>query len=282
MILVLISQLEQESLYVIRQAFFLYENIAVLFSGGKDSSILLHLVHRVSREVNKSYELIHVDTGFNFEEILSFRDETVAEVNKKLIIGHVTGHWAERNRNQSQVLTQIISDRKYDVVFGGGRRDEDKARQKEIFFSRRQVSRGWVPEETDPEFWPWLGLKKDPADHFRVFPLNNWCEEDVWYYLWQSKIKISSLYFSHQRATENINNHGQTLSSPVDKSVALEWVRFRTIGDKTNSSPIKSKARTAEEILVENMRMYEPERGLRQDDAFSEYSMEIRKREGYF
>lgn len=258
--------LEAQAYYSISEAFKNFERHAVLFSGGKDSSLLLHLVLKVAKIYNKEIKVIHIDTGLNFPEVLSFRDKVVQENNLKLYVGHVDGDDADpqmsRNRRQSFALNKIIEENKFDIIFGGGRRDEDKARQKELFFSKRGVDKGWRPDNYTPEIWPFLSDQKEDGEHYRVFPLSNWTEVDIWNYINQCSIEVCDLYFSHERDGK--------------------MQRFRTIGDSSNSTPVPSSAKNAAEIYAETLKLRTRERGSRQDDNFSEFSMEIRKREGYF
>lgn len=308
-------KLESESFYVISEALRNYKKIGLLFSGGKDSSVLLSLVMPMAKAMNVPISVIHIDTGLNFPEILGFRDELIQSYQEsgheiELLVGQVSQSLEikDRNRQQSFVLNEMIEKHQFDVIFGGGRRDEDKARQKELFFSLRQatvknekVQAGWQPEQYRPEIWPWIALPKKHGEHYRVFPISNWTEVDIWQYIDLAQVPLCDLYFSHQRVvyfesnSKGINEshflNGSAdgkreffispvgLNNPISQ---IAEVRFRTIGDSSNTMPFFSKARTAREIFLETKNLRTRERGLRQDDRFSEFSMEIRKREGYF
>ncbi len=259
----LIQNLETEARAVIEASFRRWDNLALLFSGGKDSTLLFYLVSDVAKKLNRSFQLIHIDTGFNFPEILQFRDQLVESHQASIIVKPVTETDPNKvNRAQSLHLNQVIADNGFDIVFGGGRRDEDKARQKELFFSRRKNGEGWKPETPEVEIGTLGGLFKNSDEHFRVFPFNNWTEFDIWTAIGLKNLPVCSLYFSHER-------QGQAC-------------RFRTIGDQTNSAPIASTAKTPFEVAMENKKLQTLERDRRKDDQFSEYAMEIRKKEGYF
>jgi sulfate adenylyltransferase subunit 2 len=267
-----IQHLESSAKRIIEIAFRRFENIAVLFSGGKDSSVLLNLVDQVAKEMQRDYSIVHINTGQNFNEINEFIDRTVKKYRRPLMVGYVTlNEKIGLNRSQSEALNKVIRKHSFEIVFGGGRRCEDKARQKEDLFSIRENQSGeWRPEISHAEIFPWLGLKKEKGFDYRVFPLSDWLEVDVLSYVKYTELEISNLYFSHPRK-----------NGPTDDS-HVEMVRFRTIGDKTNSTPILSHAATIDSVVEETLQLQTPERASRLDDRFSEFSMEIRKREGYF
>lgn len=260
----LLVELENRSFDVIERAFENFGKLALLFSGGKDSTVLFHLVEQVANRLDRDFYLIHIDTGMNFPEILDFRDQLVKLSHRPLVVESIAidSSSLTPNRLQSFALNQVILREKFDVIFGGARRDEDKARQKELYFSKRINGQGWQPDYVQPELWPYLFFGKNGNEHYRVFPLNDWTEGDVWAYISVRDLKICDLYYAH----------------PGPQGLQ----RYRTIGDKSNSLPIKTKAQTPWEVFVENQNLQTPERATRQDDQFSEFAMEIRKKEGYF
>lgn len=262
----LIHSLEVEARLIVDLVFDHFDRIALLFSGGKDSTVLAEIVLAQAKLKGRDVDLVHIDTGLNFPEMLEFRDAFVKKNGCSLVVGYVDqGLMADqRNQAQSSVLKDIISKKKYDVVFGGGRRDEDKARQKELIFSKRKNNGGWDTKNIQFEFAPFFDLNKSAEEHFRVFPLSNWTEMDIWAYIALRKISLCSLYYAHAR------------------NEFKEFVRFRTVGDTSNSSPIVSEAKTPYEVACENYLSGQSERSLRSDDQFSPFSMEIRKKEGYF
>ncbi|MCF8408723.1 MAG: sulfate adenylyltransferase subunit CysD [Crocinitomicaceae bacterium] len=293
-----LEELEAESIFVLRETFAQFDNPCILFSGGKDSIVVTQLAVKAFAPANIPFTLLHIDTGHNFEETLLFRDQLVEELGVKLIIGSVEasinsgkvaeekGIYASRNRAQSVTLLEMIEKHQFDAAIGGARRDEEKARAKERFFSHRDEFGQWDPKNQRPELWNIFNGKKQLGEHFRVFPISNWTELDIWQYIQQENIALPSLYFTHER---EIIRRGDTLlaNSPFiqlrdDELVTKERVRFRTIGDLTITGAIESEAHSIEDIIKEVATAKDTERGNRADDQRSESSMEDRKREGYF
>jgi len=293
-----IDQLEAEAIFVIREASALFENPVLLFSGGKDSLVMLHLALKAFQPAPLPFPIMHIDTGHNFSETLQFRDELVAKYNLRLIVASVqesidsgrvqeeTGVNASRNYLQTITLLDSIEKNHFDVAFGGGRRDEEKARAKERFFSHRNEFCQWDPKNQRPELWYLFNNKKHQGEHFRVFPLSNWTEKDIWQYICNKNIEVPTLYFSHLR--ECFYRDGVLLAKsyyvPMKPDEKPEWmqIRFRTIGDMTCTGATLSDAATSEEVLHEIISMRITERGGRFDDKRSETAMEDRKKEGYF
>lgn len=293
-----LEELEAESIFVLRETFAQFDNPCILFSGGKDSIVVTQLAVKAFAPANIPFTLLHIDTGHNFEETLLFRDQLVEELGVKLIIGSVEasinlgkvaeekGIYASRNRAQSVTLLEMIEKHQFDAAIGGARRDEEKARAKERFFSHRDEFGQWDPKNQRPELWNIFNGKKQLGEHFRVFPISNWTELDIWQYIQQENIALPSLYFTHER---EIIRRGDTLlaHSPFIQllegdRVTKERVRFRTIGDLTITGAIESEAYSIEDIIKEVATAKDTERGNRADDQRSESSMEDRKREGYF
>ncbi len=293
-----LSELEAESIYVFREVAAQFSNPVILFSGGKDSILMVHLAIKAFYPAPIPFELLHVDTGHNFMETLSFRDDliekhnlrlNVASVQKAIDQGYVQeekGINASRIYLQSQVLLDAIEENNYDVAIGGGRRDEEKARAKERFFSHRNDFGQWNPKNQRPELWNLFNGRMNSGEHFRVFPLSNWTELDVWQYLNREEIQLPNLYFSHQRRV--LNRKGVILAeSPFietrpDEEIHEMQVRCRTIGDVTCTGLWPSKASSIDDIIEEISTTRIAERGSRADDKRSESSMEDRKKEGYF
>jgi sulfate adenylyltransferase subunit 2 len=293
-----LEYLESESISLIREVAEEFENPAILFSGGKDSLLLIHLAIRAFWPAKIPFKIVHVDTGHNFPETLQFRDWLVNHFSFDLIVGSVEdsirrgtaaeekGPDATRNRIQSVTLLETIEKYRFDALIGGARRDEEKARAKERFFSHRNEFGEWDPKNQRPELWSIFNCKKSVGENFRVFPLNNWTEMDVWNYIQYRDIKVPSLYFSHKR--EVFTRHGilyavTPFKSPMsgEKSYEAE-VRFRTIGDATCTGALLSSASTVEEVIAEVAKLKTTERGTRADDKVSETAMEDRKKQGYF
>lgn len=293
-----LRELEAESMYVMREVAAQFDRPALLFSGGKDSIVMFHLAKKAFYPAKVPFPLVHIDTGHNFDEALEFRDNLVKENGVQLIVGSVqksiddgkvqeeTGYNASRNVLQTVTLLDTIEGHKLDAALGGGRRDEEKARAKERFFSHRDEFGQWDPKNQRPELWNIFNGKKQMGEHFRVFPLSNWTELDVWLYIWQENIEIPSIYFTHKR--EVFNRDGVYLYNapfmklkPNEKVEELE-VRCRTIGDITNTGLVLSKANSLEDIVMEIAITRTTERGNRFDDKRSETAMEDRKKEGYF
>lgn len=293
-----LRELESESIYVIREVVSQFENPAMLFSGGKDSIVMYHLARKAFYPAKVPFPLLHIDTGHNFQETLDFRDWLVAETGVQLIVKYVqdsidkgraveeTGYNASRNKLQTVTLLDAIEELKVDCAMGGGRRDEEKARAKERFFSHRDEFGQWDPKNQRPELWNLFNGKKNMGEHFRVFPISNWTEMDVWQYILMENIALPSLYFSHER--EVFERDGMLYAkTPFIKNkdtevVERRIVRFRTIGDATCTGAIESKADTLEDIIREVAATRVTERGGRADDKRSEAAMEDRKIEGYF
>jgi sulfate adenylyltransferase subunit 2 len=293
-----LEEIECEAIYVIREAYAQFENPCILFSGGKDSIVLSYLAKKAFHPANIPFSLLHIDTGHNFQETLDFRDIWAEKIGAKLLIGSVQesidqgkvieerGMNASRNKAQSITLLDAIEKFQIDAALGGGRRDEEKARAKERFFSHRDEFGQWNPKNQRPELWNIFNGRKQVGEHFRVFPISNWTELDIWMYIQQEKIDLPSLYFTHER---EVVRRGDTILafSPFielreNEVVSTDHVRFRTIGDLTITGAIESQAKTIQDIIQEVSMAMETERGNRADDQRSETSMEDRKKEGYF
>ncbi|GDX46478.1 sulfate adenylyltransferase [Bacteroidota bacterium] len=293
-----LRELESESIFIIREVAAQFENPVILFSGGKDSILVTHLARKAFYPAKIPFPLLHIDTGHNFEETLTYRDEMVTRLGVRLKIASVqelidtgelteeNGFNATRNYLQTPVLLKAIEDGKYDVALGGARRDEEKARAKERFFSHRDEFGQWDPKNQRPELWNLFNGKKRPGEHFRVFPISNWTELDVWMYLAVEKIPLPSLYFSHTRSVFErdgmlLANHPAILRRenevPFD-----EIIRFRTIGDITCTGAVRSPATSLDDIIEEVATSRTTERGGRADDKRAETAMEDRKKQGYF
>jgi sulfate adenylyltransferase subunit 2 len=293
-----LKQLESEAIYVLRETAAQFEKPALLFSGGKDSIVMAHLARKAFHPAKLPFPLVHVDTGHNFEETMKYRDEFVAEIGARLVVGSVQksiddgqvqeekGPNASRNRLQTTTLLATLEENKYDAALGGGRRDEEKARAKERFFSHRDDFGQWDPKNQRPELWNIFNGRKLHGEHFRVFPLSNWTEMDIWQYIKQEEIPLPSLYFAHER--EVVFRGGSYLANTdfIALQGAEKWetkqIRFRTIGDATCTGAVKSDADTVDKIIDEVAAARQTERGTRADDKRSETAMEDRKKEGYF
>jgi sulfate adenylyltransferase subunit 2 len=293
-----LAQLEAEGMYVLREVAAQFERPVILFSGGKDSMVVVHLALKAFWPAKIPFPLVHVDTGHNFDETIEFRDRLVRELGVELVVGSVqhsidngrvkeeSGPLASRNWLQSVTLLDTIEAHDIDCAVGGARRDEEKARAKERFFSHRDGFGQWEPKNQRPELWNLFNGRKGQGEHFRVFPLSNWTEMDVWMYIKQEGIGLPSLYFAHER--EVVERKGLLYGvtgfyplQPGESSQHLE-VRFRTVGDVSCTGAIESSARTLEEVIAEVAAARITERGGRADDRRSETAMEDRKREGYF
>lgn len=301
-----LDYLEEEAIFVLREVAAAFERPALLFSGGKDSCVVLRLAEkafkqRVSGNEFKGklpFPLLHVDTGHNFPEVIEFRDRRIAEMQERLVVGHLEdsikrgtvrlAHPLEsRNGHQTVTLLEAIEEHRYDVLIGGARRDEEKARAKERMFSHRDSFGQWQPKEQRPELWTLFNTRIRQGEHMRAFPISNWTELDVWLYIARENIPLPNLYFAHQRQV--IRRKG--LLVPVtavtppegDEQVETAQVRFRTVGDMTCTCPVESDAKDATDIVAETLTVTVSERGAtRMDDRTSEASMERRKKEGYF
>ncbi|MEI6764379.1 MAG: sulfate adenylyltransferase subunit CysD [Bacteroidota bacterium] len=293
-----LEQLESESIFIMREVVSQFERPALLFSGGKDSIVMLQLAVKAFWPAKLPFPLLHIDTGHNFPETIRYRDELAEKIGAKLVVGYVqdsidkgrateeTGYYASRNVLQTVTLLDTIEEYKFDAAMGGGRRDEEKARAKERFFSHRDEFGQWDPKNQRPELWTLFNGRKRMGEHFRVFPLSNWTEMDVWQYILRENIEMPSLYFSHDR--ECFIRDGviyaatDVIKRKPDEVVETMTVRFRTIGDMTCTGATLSKASTLEEIVGEVAASRVTERGSRLDDKRSESAMEDRKKEGYF
>ena len=293
-----LRELEAESMYVIREVAAQFENPVLLFSGGKDSIIMLHLARKAFWPAKIPFPIMHIDTGHNFKETIDFRDNLAETLGINLIVKNVQdsidkgrvseekGPNPSRNRAQTTTLLDALEEEKFDAAMGGGRRDEEKARAKERFFSHRDEFGQWDPKNQRPELWNIFNGRKLMGEHFRVFPISNWTEMDVWQYIYLENIPIPNLYYSHER--ELVYRDGTWLAKCdyVSLKDGENWekkiVRFRTIGDMTCTGAISSKADSLEDIIKEVAAARETERGGRADDKRSEAAMEDRKKEGYF
>jgi len=293
-----LKELEAESIYVMREVFAQFDNPAILFSGGKDSIVLTHLAKKAFFPAKIPFPLVHIDTGHNFPETMQFRDELVKKLGVNLIVGSVqgsidkgrvreeTGKNATRNALQTTTLLDTIEENKYDAAMGGARRDEEKARAKERFFSHRDDFGQWDPKNQRPELWNIFNGKKSMGEHFRVFPISNWTEMDVWQYILMENIEIPSLYLAHEREVIWRNDSWLPVSEHLvmgpEDTPEVRQIRFRTLGDITITGGVDSDADTLEKIVEEVASARQTERGNRSDDKRSETSMEDRKKQGYF
>ncbi|MFO7249469.1 MAG: sulfate adenylyltransferase subunit CysD [Actinomycetes bacterium] len=291
--------LEAESIHIMREVVAEFERPCLLFSGGKDSIVMLRIAEKAFWPAPIPFPLMHVDTGHNFPEVIEFRDRRVAELGARLIVASVqdsidagrvveeTGRRASRNRLQTVTLLDAIEEHEFDAVFGGARRDEEKSRAKERVFSFRDEFGQWDPKNQRPELWNLYNPRIRKGEHIRVFPLSNWTELDVWDYIRREGIEMPSIYFAHTRKV--FERDGMLLAdSPYvnrgdDEPVFEATVRFRTVGDMTCTGAVESTARTVDEVIAEIAATRITERGAtRADDRFSEAAMEDRKKEGYF
>lgn len=290
-----LDQLEAEAIYIFREVYEQFDNSCLMFSGGKDSIVLIHLARKAFYPNNIPFKILHVDTGYNFPEVLQFRDDLIKESNLKLLVASVEEaldqekfsklEFPDRNRLQIPVLLEIIKSQKFDAAIGGGRRDEEKARAKERVFSHRNTSGQWDPENQRAELWNLYNGKKNKGEHFRVFPLSNWTELDIWQYIFRENIEIPSIYFSHKRKVIFKDGVYLAVSKYIDTNnykLLEKEVRCRTVGDITTTGLWESKATSIEEIIMEISISGIGERGKRADDKVSISSMEDRKRKGYF
>jgi sulfate adenylyltransferase subunit 2 len=298
----LLSQLdvlEAEGIHIIREVAAEFERPVLLFSGGKDSIVMLALAERAFAPARIPFPVMHVDTGHNFREVLDFRDRRVDELGVRLIVASVqdsidagkvteeTGRWASRNRLQTTSLLDAIADNRFDAVFGGARRDEEKARAKERVFSFRDEFGQWDPKNQRPELWNIYNTRIRRGEHIRVFPLSNWTELDVWHYIDREQLAIPSIYFAHQRTVFErdgiLLSDNEFITRGDDEPLQDISVRYRTVGDMTCTGAVESAAATISEVIAEIAATRITERGqTRADDRTSEAAMEDRKREGYF
>ena len=293
-----LDELESEAIFILREVWAQFENPVILFSGGKDSILVTHLAKKAFHPAQIPFPLMHIDTGHNFPETIQFRDDLVQEIGARLIVGSVQesidkgrvaeekGKNATRNALQITTLLDVIESNKIDCAIGGGRRDEEKARAKERFFSHRDDFGQWDPKNQRPELWNILNGKHFEGEHFRAFPISNWTEMDVWNYILRENISIPSLYFAHTREVVWRSNSWIPMSSFLkleeEEKIYRKKIRFRTLGDITITGGIESDADTLERIALEVAAMKQTERGNRSDDKRSENAMEDRKRQGYF
>ncbi len=293
-----LDELESEAIFILREVWAQFQNPVILFSGGKDSIVVAHLAKKAFYPSKIPFALMHIDTGHNFPETIQFRDDLIAELGATLLVGSVQesidtgrvleerGKNANRNALQTTTLLDAIESHKIDCAIGGGRRDEEKARAKERFFSHRDDFGQWDPKNQRPELWNLLNGKYFEGEHFRAFPISNWTEMDVWNYIKRENIAIPSLYFAHQREVLWRNNSwipkSEYLILDGTEEIHTKKIRFRTLGDITITGGIESDADTLEKIVAEVASLRHTERGNRADDKRSESAMEDRKREGYF
>jgi sulfate adenylyltransferase subunit 2 len=302
--------LEEEAIFILREVAASFERPALLFSGGKDSCVVLRLAEKAFKtrmdpqnrgndfKGRLPFPLLHVDTGHNFPEVIEFRDRRIAEMGERLVVGHLedsikrgsvrlSSPLESRNGHQTVTLLEAIEEHRFDCLIGGARRDEEKARAKERIFSHRDSFGQWQPKEQRPELWTLFNTRHRPGEHFRAFPISNWTELDVWLYIARENIPLPNLYYKHERQV--IRRKG--LLVPVtevtppegDEQIETAQVRFRTVGDMTCTCPVESDAATAADIVAETLTVTVSERGAtRMDDRTSDASMERRKKEGYF
>ncbi len=293
-----LDALEEETIFILREVAAAFERPALLFSGGKDSLVMLRCAEKAFGRGRLPYPLLMIDTGHNFPEVTAFRDFRAKELGAELIVRSVEDSMARgtvrlahpdepRNAHQSVTLLEAIEEFRFDALIGGARRDEEKARAKERIFSHRDSFGQWQPKAQRPELWTLFNTRIAPGEHFRVFPISNWTELDVWQYIERENIALPSLYYSHKRNV--VERKGllvpvTELTPPKDgEAVVVRDVRFRTLGDITCTCPVESKAATAADIVIETLATEVSERGAtRMDDKTSEASMEKRKKDGYF
>jgi len=291
--------LEAEAIHIIREVAATFERPGLLFSGGKDSIVMLRLAEKAFYPARIPFAVMHIDTGHNFDEVLAFRDHRVEQLGARLIVASVqddidagrsvedTGPRASRNRLQTTTLLRGIEENRFDAVFGGARRDEEKARAKERVFSFRDEFGAWDPKNQRPELWSLYNGRHKQREHIRVFPLSNWTELDIWQYIGEEDIEIPSIYYAHKREVFRrdgmllaVNPHLQQM--PGEDAFTAQ-VRFRTVGDTTCTGCVESGAATVEDVIAEVAATRVTERGAtRADDRISEAGMEDRKKEGYF
>ena len=305
-----LDALEEEAIFILREVAGAFERPGLLFSSGKDSCVVLHLAEKAFKrrisgaadaprfEGRLPFPLVHVDMGHNFPEVMAFRDERVAQIGERLVVGSVEesmrrgtvrlAHALEsRNGHQTVTLLETIEEHRFDCMIGGARRDEEKARAKERIFSHRDAFGQWQPKEQRPELWSLFNTRIRPGEHFRAFPISNWTELDVWLYIERERIPLPSIYYAHERPVYRRKGLlvPVTAVTPPGEADTVETVevRFRTVGDMTCTCPVESDARSTADIVAETLQVTVSERGAtRMDDRTSDASMERRKKEGYF
>jgi len=293
-----LQELEAEAIYVLREVYAQFDHPVILFSGGKDSIVLAHLARKAFYPATIPFPLMHIDTGHNFPETIEFRNKLIEEFGAKLLVGSVQesinegrvqeekGFNASRNMLQTTTLLDAIESNNIDCAIGGGRRDEEKARAKERFFSHRDEFGQWDPKHQRPELWNIFNGKYQMGEHFRAFPISNWTEMDIWQYILAENIAIPSLYFAHEREVVRRNDSWIPVSEHInlrpEETPEIRKIRFRTLGDITITGGVDSDADTLEKIVEEVAAARQTERGNRADDKRSETAMEDRKKEGYF
>jgi len=294
-----LQALEAESIHIIREVVATMERPALLFSGGKDSIVMLHLARKAFWPARLPFPLVHIDTGENFPEVIAYRDRVVEEIGARLIVGYVqddidAGRVVEdkranagRNRLQTATLLRTIEENNFTAMFGGARRDEEKARAKERVLSFRDEFGQWDPKNQRPELWNLYNSRHRPGEHIRAFPLSNWTELDIWQYIAEENIELPSIYYAHQRPVVRRGEMIMAINefvSPQDGEEVIEMVvRYRTVGDATCTAAVESTASSVYDVIKEVAATRITERGAtRADDKTSEAAMEDRKREGYF
>ncbi len=294
-----LDNLEAESIYIFREVAAEFEHPCLMFSGGKDSIVMLHLASKAFWPARLPFPIIHIDTGHNFPEVLKFRDRLIQKLGARLVIASVqqsiddgkvieeTGFRASRNRLQITTLLDAINEHRFDALFGGARRDEEKARAKERVYSFRDSFGQWNPKGQRPELWNLYNGRVNQDEHIRVFPISNWTELDVWQYIHREKIEVPDIYFAHNRQVFSRDGmwlaDSKFVTRTQDEKVMTRKVRYRTIGDMSCTGAVDSEAETIEQIIAEVSSSRITERGeTRADDIASETSMEDRKKEGYF
>ena len=294
-----LSALEHEAIHILREMAAERERPALLFSGGKDSIVLLRLAEKAFRPARLPFPIVHVDTGHNFPEAIEYRDRRVKEMGERLVVASVEesirtgrvveekGPRASRNRLQTTTLLDAIEEHQFDACIGGGRRDEERARAKERIFSHRDEFGQWDPKNQRPELWSLYNARLRKGEHFRVFPISNWTELDVWLYVKRERLELPSIYFSHRRQVFQRDGMlyaaADFLQRLPSETLFEETVRFRTVGDMSCTGAVRSTASTIDEVIAEVAASRVTERGAtRADDRFTEAAMEDRKKEGYF
>jgi sulfate adenylyltransferase subunit 2 len=295
-----LDRLEAEAIHILREVAGQFERPALLFSGGKDSIVLVHLAKKAFRPGRFPFPLVHIDTGHNFPEVLAFRDQLAAELGEKLVVRSVedtirkqqlrdgSGKFPSRNPLQTYTLLEVIEEFEFDACIGGARRDEEKARAKERIFSIRDEFGQWDPKRQRPELWNIYNGRIQKGENVRVFPISNWTELDVWHYIQRENIALPSIYFGHPRTcvvlpSGQLLGLSEHLRLDDDDEIVERQVRFRTVGDSTCTAAVESSAATIDDIIADLLQAKVSERGAtRLDDNISEAGMEDRKRNGYF